>query len=71
MRVRLVEVPSALNGLNGQSFQRGGSYELPLGLAGLLLLEGWAIPEHTEEEDVLPPDGERKTVRDSTSPAST
>ena len=61
MRVRLVEVPRTLDGLYGQSFHRGGSYELPLGLAGLLMLEGWAVPEPDESEDTLPVDDDMKS----------
>ena len=60
MRVRFVEVPRTLDGLHGQSFRRGESYELPLGLAGLLLLEGWAVAEHDESEDMVPTDGDLK-----------
>lgn len=61
MRVRLVEVPRTLDGLYGQSFHRGGSYELPLGLAGLLMLEGWAVAEPDESDDTLPVDDDMKS----------
>lgn len=60
MRVRMVEVPRTLDGLHGQSFRRGESYELPLGLAGLLMLEGFAVAEHDESEDMAPTDGDVK-----------
>jgi hypothetical protein len=46
MRVRIIISPKGLVGGTEEDLLRvGGTYDLPLPVAGLLLLEGWAVPE--------------------------
>jgi hypothetical protein len=51
MRVRIVISPKGLVGGTEQDLLRvGGTYDLPLPVAGLLLLEGWAAPERRKKD---------------------
>jgi hypothetical protein len=51
MRVRIVISPKGLVGGTERDLLRvGGTYDLPLSVAGLLMLEGWAEPERRKKD---------------------
>jgi hypothetical protein len=51
MRVRIVISPKGLVGGTEKDLLRvGGTYDLPPPVAGLLLLEGWAVPERRKKD---------------------
>lgn len=46
MRVRIIDSPKgSVEGSDVNLLRVGATYDLSLPLAGLLLLEGWAVPE--------------------------
>jgi hypothetical protein len=46
MRVRIIDSPKGnVEGIDVNLLRVGAIYDLSLPLAGLLLLEGWAVPE--------------------------
>jgi hypothetical protein len=50
MRVRIVQSPKGqVDGVEMDLLHVGATYDLSLPLAGLLLLEGWAVPEQRKE----------------------
>jgi hypothetical protein len=62
MRVRIVAAPrGVVDGIEVELFQVGSAYDLSPALAGVLLLEGWAVPDQREHDggrnfaDHLPP----------------
>ena len=51
MRVRIVTSPKGLvGGIEKDLLRVEGTYDLPLPIAGLLLLEGWAVPEQRTKD---------------------
>jgi hypothetical protein len=51
MRVRIVVSPKGLvGGTERDLLREGGTYDLPLPVAGLLMLEGWAEPERRKKD---------------------
>jgi hypothetical protein len=51
MRVRIVISPKGLvGGIEKDLLRVGGTYDLPLPAAGLLMLEGWAVPEERKKD---------------------
>jgi hypothetical protein len=51
MRVRIVSTPKGIvDGIEVEIFQVGSTYDLSPTLAGVLLLEGWAVPEQRDPD---------------------
>jgi hypothetical protein len=51
MRVRIIESPKGnVDGMDVNLLRVGAIYDLSLPLAGLLLLEGWAVPEQRKND---------------------
>ncbi|HEY7447651.1 MAG TPA: hypothetical protein VH702_05840 [Vicinamibacterales bacterium] len=48
--MRIVVLPKEVNGAEVNLLRVGGTYDLPLPLAGLLLLEGKAVPEQRQRD---------------------